>query len=1264
MNRDIRATFIARDRTAAAARSARANVESVGASYNRLVGQVGAANRAIAAATLSVGGTNAIATLANLQDGFSRLSAVTRTYAEDQAYLAKKANEFSVDIQAATDLFGRLRVLQDSGAVTDNQIPQYFEGLSDAFARFGAGAAQRENVIYGLAQALGQGNLQAAELNQVVEPLPGLLNDIARAAGVTAAEYRGLVKTGQITSKLFGEQILGALQSYEGAAARLSGNIRQILTRLSNAYKEALVALNAPITSGINDFAKVLTSGLNAIANNADKFVEGFKLVGTALLLAFAAPRLALVANFSKNYVTSVAAMVAADRARAASAVQATAAAQAAARQEALVAATRERNAAREAVATAARAANSERAAAAERLRADAAARANVAQTSSSVRRANAENLRQQNQLTAAIRERAVEQQRLGQQIQSARTDSSLAAANAAAIRREKNRVESLRNLAQANVDAATSTQRRAEKQRVLVQRTRELREVEGRLQTAERAQRAAQENRDRLAGLARINAAARDDLELTRRRTAVSEDFRAAQARVTGAQQNVTAATRAAAQAGRALEAEQRRLAQAEGARAQSAEQRRAGQERLAQLTAAQTAAQRRVDAATRAYTQARAAANAADAAGAGGAGRLTLAQRALTAATTAGAFAARGLATAYAAIGGGFTVFLAAAFAVFTLYRRFNELNPVVERAQTNIETLRREYEGLVNPAKQLAEASGDYVTQLQIEIEAIRKRNEELGKGAEAIAEAVGFYDTLKATFAAGFELSGIEIFEAFKNKKAIEDANEAMAETIRLEEEIATIQNSAVERMKRRNDAVNAARASERAAAEDAAEALQDNAAKIVASYGGVEAKIEELVAKQRLLREAFAAPGTEITQTQYDRANRALDEELAKLQRNEAAVRERRRAQEAFEKRTSNLELAGIEAQGPLDGLQERARRAYAEINELAARAGVADETRFRTLALAAEEFAREELAIRKELADAEVRLEEEKQQRLQQARAKALQQSAAADSARLQALATISPLGAVEERRQQRVAQFEREARENAELARQRELVITGIELDAQREREAAKTQIMQEAAERRAELQKVAAVNVAANVIGNLTQAAASEVGSYITLTKEMSAAERAAAERSNKVNRKRFNDNKKLQLASAYINALAGFNAAIAQGGWLGFGQALTVLSAGLASVRKINNTSYGSTGGGSSLGTSGGGAERAAPTAQDFDPNASDRDQGTVYNITLVSADELIDPAVLQRRVEDAVDRSSRARRLNLADGRLSGNSERVF
>ena len=213
-----------------------------------------------------------IQTFEKLDIRLRELTGSAEDYANTQDYLKAKADELNVGIETLSDGYARLLVLQNSGVLNREQVNQLSEGLVNAASALGASGVDIERVLFGLSQGLSAGTLRAEELNQVVEPLPGLLQELDKAAGLSAGGFRRLVNSGQVTSDMFATTLVKALESYDGAAAKLDGTISGSLTRLNNAWVELARTIGE---SGVIEFLADLTEAFADSIGVASKAVTG-----------------------------------------------------------------------------------------------------------------------------------------------------------------------------------------------------------------------------------------------------------------------------------------------------------------------------------------------------------------------------------------------------------------------------------------------------------------------------------------------------------------------------------------------------------------------------------------------------------------------------------------------------------------------------------------------------------------------------------------------------------------------------------------------------------------------------------------------------------------------------------------------------------------------------------------------------------------------------------------------------------------------------
>lgn len=195
-----------------------------------------------------------VRTVARVQEVNTRilgLSASTAEYNETQAYLSRTSTKLSSDIITLSNSYTRLLNLEKSGIITTDESRKMLEGFSNLAMKTGATSDQLGTAMYGLSQGLSAGVLRAEEFNQVMEPLPGLLQELDKASGVGSGGFRKLVNDGKITSEMFKDTLIVALASYDGAASRTAGNIVPTFTRMKNTLTNLQASFERPVTNSL-----------------------------------------------------------------------------------------------------------------------------------------------------------------------------------------------------------------------------------------------------------------------------------------------------------------------------------------------------------------------------------------------------------------------------------------------------------------------------------------------------------------------------------------------------------------------------------------------------------------------------------------------------------------------------------------------------------------------------------------------------------------------------------------------------------------------------------------------------------------------------------------------------------------------------------------------------------------------------------------------------------------------------------------------------
>ena len=205
----------------------------------------------------------------NLSIRLKGLTKGTQDYNQVQEYLIDISTRHHKSNLVLADSFSRLLVLEQSGIINRKQSIILLEGMSNASSKTGATTEQLKQVMFGFSQAMGSGVVHMEELNQISEPMPGLLNKIAISAGYTTGEFRKLVGDGRITSDVFGRVMVNAFASYEGAAAKAGETITAKYADISNAWVDLATALEKPVAGTLTTILEAATWQLGQFAIQA-----------------------------------------------------------------------------------------------------------------------------------------------------------------------------------------------------------------------------------------------------------------------------------------------------------------------------------------------------------------------------------------------------------------------------------------------------------------------------------------------------------------------------------------------------------------------------------------------------------------------------------------------------------------------------------------------------------------------------------------------------------------------------------------------------------------------------------------------------------------------------------------------------------------------------------------------------------------------------------------------------------------------------------
>ncbi|WP_296050165.1 tape measure protein [uncultured Alteromonas sp.] len=227
-------------------------------------------------------------TLADYQQFSTRLrflSEDTQDYTSTMAFLDNLADEHGKTILSLGESYTSLAALRKGDLLTMQQSRDLLTGLSNAQSALGVESSKLELVLYGLGQAMSQPVVQTAEFNQVVEPLPGLMQAMTRAAGLQSGSFRDLVLSGKVTSDMLRDILIKALKEYDGAAKANIDNITAQEDALENLRVKTIAAFEDPINNAYGAMLDTAASSLEFFKDNAQSVTTALEVLTVAGLL-------------------------------------------------------------------------------------------------------------------------------------------------------------------------------------------------------------------------------------------------------------------------------------------------------------------------------------------------------------------------------------------------------------------------------------------------------------------------------------------------------------------------------------------------------------------------------------------------------------------------------------------------------------------------------------------------------------------------------------------------------------------------------------------------------------------------------------------------------------------------------------------------------------------------------------------------------------------------------------------------------------------
>lgn len=268
----------------------------IGATLTTLVG--------IGTATMFVRDTGAAQLLDTRLKG---LTSSAENYAKVQEYLFATSDRLNTGYTTLADSYSKILTLQDAGVVTQTQGKAILEGMANAAAKTGASNVQLGQSLFGMTQGMTAGVLRAEELNQVTEPMPGLLQKLDKAAGKAAGGFRQMVNDGQVTSQMFKNYLIKALNDYAGAAEATEGKINASFAEMGNEYQRLIRKYEEPVNFAVTSIVNSITDTMAYLREN-EGVVDSLMVTTGALVTVLTGHLASALAASGKGFIANIAA--------------------------------------------------------------------------------------------------------------------------------------------------------------------------------------------------------------------------------------------------------------------------------------------------------------------------------------------------------------------------------------------------------------------------------------------------------------------------------------------------------------------------------------------------------------------------------------------------------------------------------------------------------------------------------------------------------------------------------------------------------------------------------------------------------------------------------------------------------------------------------------------------------------------------------------------------------------------------------------------
>ncbi|WP_174868174.1 phage tail tape measure protein [Pectobacterium polaris] len=237
----------------------------------------------IKSAAAGIVGAMSVTSLITMADNWgqvtSRMKMATES-GDELAMVQRRLMEISdrtyKPIEEQAELFIRSsNAMKELGYSTAGTI-DFIDSISSALTINAASADKGQSAINALSKSMVQGKVSGDEWNTVMEVMPTVVGDIARAMGTTETAVKKLAADGKLSMQQFADAVIAAQQKNAELAENMPTTVGDAITKLSNHMKKYVGETNSAYGT-----TQALSGGISDLADNIDTVATaGAALVG------------------------------------------------------------------------------------------------------------------------------------------------------------------------------------------------------------------------------------------------------------------------------------------------------------------------------------------------------------------------------------------------------------------------------------------------------------------------------------------------------------------------------------------------------------------------------------------------------------------------------------------------------------------------------------------------------------------------------------------------------------------------------------------------------------------------------------------------------------------------------------------------------------------------------------------------------------------------------------------------------------------------